>query len=99
MAEGRSVATINRSRDAAISDSSSSVKSEKEKLQEEIENATEGGDVEPSKAQHQPIVASAPKRRGKGEYFIWLPNPTMLLKSIRKYSCSYVRCRLKNCTF
>jgi len=58
MAEGTNVATVNRSRGAATSDSAASVKSEKEQLREEIENK----DAEPSKAQHQPIV---PKRRGK----------------------------------
>ena len=76
MAEGTNVATVNRSRGAATSDSAASVKSEKEQLREEIENK----DAEPSKAQHQPIV---PKRRGKGAYyFICLSFPTIFLKPI-----------------
>ena len=66
MAENTNIATVSKSRASAKSDSSSSIKSEKENLNEEIEKQVTDNDVDQMKAQHQPLVATAPKRRGKG---------------------------------
>ena len=67
MAEGTNIATVSRSRTSGKSDNVSSTKGEKEDLMEQIEKPVLDNDADQMKAQQQPLVPAAPKRRGKGK--------------------------------
>ena len=64
MAESANIATVSRT---TKSDRASSMKNEKEDLMERNEKAGLDNEADQLKAQHQPLLAAAPKRRGKGK--------------------------------
>ena len=75
MAESASIATVNKSRTSIRSESATSVKQAPEMENSADENEIpvkkpiDANNGDQSKAQHQPIQAAPPKRRGKGKYF------------------------------